>query len=115
MHLNTSMMAINNLEALLTPPALRIAKEKEQTSSYHYCSPTRNSSTSTTASMNRNRWGMRPQSLTVIKKRRDANGQSRDSHNSESSSSEPAMNLDSPEQSEFESPSRLFGAPHPLN
>lgn len=72
-------MAIRDMEALLTPPALHIVKEEGETSSYHYCSPTRNSSTSTTANMGRDPWRIQPQSLTVIKKRRNTPGQSQGS------------------------------------
>lgn len=107
-------MAINNLESLLTPPALHISKEKEQTPSYHYCSPTRNSSTSTTASMDRDIWGMQPQSLTVIKKRRCVNGQSTNSGSDQSAPSQSMMGLDSPEQSELALAGLLFNMSTPL-
>ncbi|KAK8090795.1 hypothetical protein PG994_000300 [Apiospora phragmitis] len=91
-------MAIKDMEALLTPPALHIVKEEEQASSDHYCSPTRNSSTSTTASIDRDPWRMHPQSLTVVKKRRNAHSQSCSSDNNESAFGEPVVNLNSPEQ-----------------
>lgn len=94
-------MAIDNLESLLTPPALRIAKEKELASTHHYRSPTRNSSASTSASMNRDSWGLQPQSLTVIKKRRDTHGQAYNNDYDEGSSSDSVMNLDSPGHSEL--------------
>ncbi|KAK7956214.1 uncharacterized protein PG986_005436 [Apiospora aurea] len=48
--------------------------------------------------MDRDPWGMEPRSLTVIKKRRNPNGQSRSSENDEIAFGELGASLDSPEQ-----------------